>query len=65
MTPVRSVFIGLSPAMTAAMPCASAGVSLLLVPGDSIAARKAGSSPSVALTAAWYAARLAWVGSNR
>ena len=51
--------------MTAATPCASAGVSLLLVPGESIAARKAGSSPSVALIAAWYAARFASVGLNR
>ena len=47
------------------MAFASSGVSLLVVPGDSIAARNVGLSASVALTAAWYAARLAGVGWNR
>ena len=65
MTPARSVLIGPSPAITALMPCASAGVSLSLVPGEFIAARKAGSSALVALTAVSYAARLACVGRNR
>ena len=47
------------------MAFASAGVSLLLVPGESIAVRNVGLSASVALTAASYAARLAGVGWNR
>ena len=47
------------------MAFASSGVSLLLVPGEFIAARNAGLPASVALTAASYAARLAGVGWNR
>ena len=47
------------------MAFASPGVSLLLVPGEFIAARNFGWSVSVALTAVSYAARLAGVGWNR
>ena len=47
------------------MAFASPAVSLPVVPGEFIAARNVGLSASVALTAAWYAARLAGVGWNR